>query len=99
MKRLVPILLLAFLACAKPQPVLVPVRVEVPVPVPCPPPQIPAPPPSALEPLPEGAPEAEVLRALVADLRAWRTHAAVLRRLLQAYLPAPSTPPAKEPHR
>lgn len=98
MRRFLPILLLAGLACAKPH--LVPVPVQVPVPVPCPPPQIPPPPPSALETLPEGAPEREVLRALVADLRAWRSHAAVLRRLLQAYLPpTPEESTPKEPTR
>jgi len=91
MKRLVFLIPLLMLACARPIPA--PVVIKVPVPVPCPPPVIPARPalPSAgLDPDPKLD---DLVRVLLADREALAAWALDLEHRLKAYL-APQT---KEP--
>ena len=85
MKRVVLLIPLLALACARPTPA--PVVIRQPVPVPCPSPVIPsrpALPSAALEPNP--GLEA-VLKALLADREALAAWALDLERRLKAYLP------------
>lgn len=84
MKRLIFLLPLLMLACAKPAPA--PVIIKVPRPVPCPPPAIPARPalPSArLDPEPKLD---DLVRVLLADREALAAWALDLEIRLKAYL-------------
>lgn len=92
MKRIVLLLPLLALACARPIPA--PVVVKVPVPVSCPPPIIPARPALPSVRL-EASPSLEsLLKALLADREALAAWALDLEQRLRAYLePAPKENP------
>ena len=81
------VLIAALLAgCASGAPV--PVRVEVPVAVPCPAPQPLPRPVLPIADLAPDAPDADVLRAVIASLEALTGYAQALERQLGAYAPA-----------
>ena len=69
---------------------LAPVRVEIPVAVPCPAPQLLPRPVLPIADLLPDAPDADVLRAVIASLEALTGYSQALERQLSVYAPAPA---------